>query len=54
MIELKDIAKISLSGEVKLYALNHVNLRFAGKEYVCVVGPSGSGEYILDGKLTED
>jgi len=44
MIELKDIKKIYVNGEIKTIALNGVTLSIDKGEYVSIVGSSGSGK----------
>jgi putative ABC transport system ATP-binding protein len=43
----KALTKIYVSGEVKVHALNNVDLEVAEKEVVVLLGPSGSGKSTL-------
>jgi putative ABC transport system ATP-binding protein len=43
----RDLTKTYVSGEVKVQALNHVDLEIAEKEVVVLLGPSGSGKTTL-------
>ena len=44
VIEVKDLKKIYNSSEVKVYALNGVDLNIEEGEFTAIVGPSGSGK----------
>jgi putative ABC transport system ATP-binding protein len=46
-IELDDISKVYMMGDVKVAALSGVSLRIARGEYAAVMGPSGSGKSTL-------
>lgn len=47
IIELKDLHKIYNETEVKVHAVNDVNLNFEQGEFTAIVGPSGSGKTTL-------
>lgn len=47
MIELRDIKKIYVNGEIKTNALNGVTLNINKGEFVSIVGSSGSGKSTL-------
>ncbi|MBO5408141.1 MAG: ABC transporter ATP-binding protein [Clostridia bacterium] len=44
MIELKDIYKIYSDGDSEIRALDGINLRVSEKEFVSIIGQSGSGK----------
>lgn len=44
VIEVKDLKKIYNSSEVKVYALNGIDLNIEEGEFTAIVGPSGSGK----------
>ena len=44
VIEVKDLKKIYNSSEVKVYALNGVDMNIEEGEFTAIVGPSGSGK----------
>jgi putative ABC transport system ATP-binding protein len=44
IIELKDVWKTYVMGEVKVHALRGLNLRVKKGEFLAVMGPSGSGK----------
>ncbi len=46
-IELKDVCKTYQTGEIKVHALDHVNLTVENGEFVAIVGQSGSGKSTL-------
>ena len=44
IIEVKDLTKIYVTGDIKLRALDGVSFKIERGEFVCVMGPSGSGK----------
>ncbi len=47
IVEIKNVHKIYNSSEVKVHAVNGVNLEFEKGEFAAIVGPSGSGKTTL-------
>jgi len=47
ILELKNVNKIYNSAEIKVHAVNDVNLDFTEAEFAAIVGPSGSGKTTL-------
>lgn len=47
VIDIKNVEKIYNDSEVKVYAVNGVNLTFEQGEFTAIVGPSGSGKTTL-------
>ena len=46
-IDIAGLRKLYLSGAARLVALEHIDLRIAPSEFVCIVGPSGCGKSTL-------
>jgi len=46
-IDIENISKTYISGEIKVEALKHINLEVEYSERICVLGPSGSGKTTL-------
>ena len=44
MLELKDIKKTYLVGDIKTEALKGISVAFREKEFVAILGPSGCGK----------
>ena len=47
MLEVKNISKTYITGDLKQTALNNVSLTFRDNEFVSILGPSGSGKTTL-------
>jgi len=47
VIEIKDLHKIYSSSDIKVHAVNCINLDFQEAEFAAIVGPSGSGKTTL-------
>ena len=47
LIEIKDLSKTYVLGEIKVPALKDTNISIDKKEYVSIMGPSGSGKSTL-------
>ena len=43
-IDIENISKTYISGEIKVEALKHINLEVEDSERICLLGPSGSGK----------
>ena len=46
-IEAKDLSKVYGSGENRIVALDKVNLKIDGNDFISIMGPSGSGKSTL-------
>ena len=44
IIEVKDLTKVYVTGDIELHALDGVSFKIERGEFVCVMGPSGSGK----------
>ena len=44
IIEVKDLTKVYVTGDIELRALDGVSFKVERGEFVCVMGPSGSGK----------
>lgn len=44
MLQLKDICKKYITGDLEQTALDHVSLSLRDNEFVAILGPSGSGK----------
>lgn len=47
LLNIKNISKFYLQGELKVHALSDINLTFDKSEFAALVGPSGSGKTTL-------
>ena len=47
MLELKNITKTYITGDIKTAALDNVSLSFGSNEFVAILGASGSGKSLL-------
>jgi putative ABC transport system ATP-binding protein len=47
LIEIKDLYKNYVMGELEVPALMDINVQIAKNEYVAIMGPSGSGKSTL-------
>ena len=46
-IEAKDLSKVYNSGENRVVALDHANLKIVSSDFISIMGPSGSGKSTL-------
>ena len=46
MLQLKDIVKTYVTGELKQDALKDICISFRKNEFVSILGPSGSGGHV--------
>ncbi len=44
VIETEALSKVYVSGEIKVHALNSVDLKIQKGEFTAIAGPSGSGK----------
>ena len=47
MVELSDLSKVYMMGEIEIHALNHIDLNIKEGEFIAILGPSGSGKTTL-------
>jgi putative ABC transport system ATP-binding protein len=47
MVELNEVSKVHVTGEIQTAALNRVSLSIAAGEYLAITGPSGCGKSTL-------
>lgn len=47
IVELSDLSKVYMMGEIEIHALNHIALEIEEGEFVAILGPSGSGKTTL-------
>ena len=47
MLQIKDVSKEYITGELHQSALDHVSLNLRNNEFVAILGPSGSGKTTL-------
>lgn len=44
LIEFKEVSKVYKTGDIELYALNHISFTINKGEFVVITGPSGAGK----------
>lgn len=47
IVELSDLSKVYMMGEIEIHALNHIDLDIKEGEFIAILGPSGSGKTTL-------
>ncbi len=47
IVEISDLSKVYMMGEIEIHALNHIALDIKEGEFIAILGPSGSGKTTL-------